>query len=119
MNNGELKQRLRDLSHRADLEEHLQGFINQATWRINRRFHKDYVDLSGDSDSNPILAEDADLYIYAAMCELSHFIRDWEEHDRYHAKWTEEANRAQVLGGSSWRNPNMYIKNELETSYGS
>ena len=74
MNNGELKTRLRDISKRSDLESHYQSFINQTTELINRRLCLTLSDMSGNADSNPVLADWSNLYIYGSMAELSQLI---------------------------------------------
>lgn len=120
MNNGELKQRLRDLSHRDDLDDYLQGFINDASNRINNRSGYDLGDMFEDTDSNAIIANHHLLYEYAAMRELSIHNKDWEEAVRFDDLFDKEINRMDIHSASDVWETNAteltYIRNEAETA---
>lgn len=120
MNNGELKQRLRDLSHRTDLEGHLQTFINAASNRINNRSGYDLGDMFEDTDSNVIIANHHLLYEYAAMRELSIQIKDWEEGVRFDDLFDKEISRMDIHSNSDdWVTNNTeltYIRTPAETA---
>lgn len=116
MNNGELKVKLEELSHRRDLGGQLQGFINDATKRINRRFGTDYDDMLGEGDSNTVLAHYHDLYVYEAMRQLSIHIRDWEEAQQFDALFVAEAQRQNItsLSTTEWPLDPLAIYSEEE-----
>lgn len=119
MNNGQLKQRLRDISARQDLENHLQGFINQTTDKLNHRFCRDYSDFSADTDSNAILSTNPNLYIWGAMVELSVFVRDWEDHAQFQQKYLDEVRNMNINSDpTEWPLESLVIKSEQEQLYG-
>jgi len=120
MNNGELKQRLRDLSHRDDLDDFLQGFVNDGAKRINNRAGLDLGDMFDDLDSNAIVANHHLLYEYAAMRELSIFNKDWEEGIKYDDLFDKEISRMNIHSTSDDWVTNVteltHIRTEAETA---
>lgn len=96
MNNGQLKQRLRDESKRKDLDPYLQNFINDAGRRINNRFGTHLGDLFEDIDTNSVLANQHLLYFYDAMRSLSIFIKDFDESMAFDSLWEAEAKRMNI-----------------------
>ena len=120
MNNGELKQRLRDLSHRDDLDDYLQGFVNDAANRINNRAGLELGDMFDDTDSNVIIADHHLLYEYAAMRELSIYNKDFEEAVKFDDLFDKEISRMDIHSTSdSWETNQTelyYIRTEEESA---
>ena len=121
MNNGELKTKLTNYSHRGDLAPYLQDFINAATVRINTRFGKTYSPMSADTDSNPIIAKwGHTLYFYSAMRELSVYIKDFEEAVRFDELFDKEASRMNIhVRDDTWKTDSTvltHVRSEEETA---
>jgi len=120
MNNGELKQRLVNYSHRGDLTPNLQGFINDAGQRINNRFGLLLGDLFNDLDTNYVLGNHSILYFYAAMRELSIFIKDFDEGSRFNELFDREASEMNINNmQDSWTDNTIthpYVTSEIERS---
>lgn len=120
MNNGELKTKLRNYSHRGDLDSQLQGFINTATERLNQRFGFTLANMGIDTDSNPVIANHGEtLYFYAAMRELSVYIKDFNEAVRFDELFDKEAGRMNIhYRGDDWVTDQTvltYVRSEEES----
>ena len=121
MNNGEMKTKLTRWSHRADLADDMQSFINGATERINQRFGTRFSAMGAPSDSNPVLADHGEtLYFWACCRELSTFIHDFDEAQHYDGMFEAEARRMNIhVRTESWvtdANTLTHIRNEAETA---
>ena len=120
MNNGELKTKLLNWSHRSDLASEVQGFINGATERINQRFGTKYNAMSADADSNQTLADHGEtLYFYAAARELNVYIQDMDTAARFDELFDKEASRMNIHvrldGWVTDATALTHVRNELET----
>jgi hypothetical protein len=87
MNYVELKTRLADILHRADLTGQMDNFVQDATERINARFGTAFPHLVLDTDTNAVLEAPAmapeqpdakRLYIFASLVSAYTFTNDGE-----------------------------------------
>ena len=118
MNYGELKQKLRDNSHRNDLDLQWFRIVDAAKQRINVRFGFELGQLQIDSDTNTVLANQDNLYFFASMRETSIFIKDFEEAVRFDELFDKEASRMNIhYQGEDWVTGHYgtpYIHSEAE-----
>ena len=118
MNYGELKQKLRDNSHRNDLDPQWFRIVDAAKQRINTRFGFELGQLQIDSDTNTVLANQDNLYFFASMRETSIFIKDFEEAVRFDELFDKEASRMNIhYRGDDWitvSSGTPYIHSEAE-----
>lgn len=112
MNNGEIKQRIREMSHRTDIEDRLQEFINTAMRRINNRAGYELGDMFEDTDSNAISANFPELIIYGAMRELSVEYKNFEEAVSFDDLFDKEISRLDVHS-----NDDAWVTNQTELTY--
>lgn len=90
MNYGELKARLKSLSHRKDLDTQLPYFIDDARIRLNFRLGLDLAPFINDADTNATLDLNPLLYLYAAMQALLEHILEFESAEYFHTVWLRE-----------------------------
>ncbi|GAG02284.1 unnamed protein product [marine sediment metagenome] len=117
---SELKQKLRDYTHRGDLDPYLFGFVDAAKERINTRFGLELGALQIDSDTNTVLGNQPNLYFYASMREASIYIKDFQEGQVFDALFDKEARNMNIhYNGDDWVNNNTeltWIRSEEESA---
>ena len=103
MNYGELRAFVASYLHRTDLGTEVDGFIDQARTRINRRFCTDLASFNIDTDTNDVLTESPELYQYAALAEGYGFLHNGDAMTTYNQRWETEADRQNITdpGGAT------------------
>lgn len=90
MNYGELKAKIKDQSHRKDLDARIPSFVDDARNRLNYRLTLELVPLSADTDTDAILTDNPLLYFYAAMQALYEFIFEYETASYFNGRFIEQ-----------------------------
>ena len=75
MNKAEIKNKIAEWSHRTDLTNQLDTFVDNTTQRLNNRLGLALV-LSGAGDENIISRDYPNIYIYGGLREMALYVRD-------------------------------------------
>lgn len=95
---AELKSAIRfEVQRAAPLDDAtIRRFSNHAGDRINRRLGLELAPLIGDSDSNYVLRDHADLYLFACLEFYHRWVRDWDQADEYDRRWASFADQMNI-----------------------
>jgi hypothetical protein len=75
VNKAEIKNKIAEWSHRTDLTNQLDTFVDNTTQRLNNRLGLALV-LSGAGDENVISRDYPNIYIYGGLREMATYVRD-------------------------------------------
>jgi hypothetical protein len=116
MNYGEIKAQVADYAHRADLADVIPDMIQRVTDRLERRFGElNLQSLVVDSDTNYILENNPDIYLYGALREVGVYTHDINQVTGYDDLFTEAVDQMNInYNGAEWDNTVPYIKTEEE-----
>lgn len=98
---GELKTRLAAIAHRSDLAAQLPNFVNDAREKINRRFGMALVAFVADTDTNEVLTNWPQLYLYAALQSLYEYLNNGDNAVYYGELWKTEAASQNINAAST------------------
>ena len=91
-----LVERLTALLHRSDLQADMPWFAQAATLRINRRFGLE-LDAPGPLiDSNEVLTQWPDLYVYAAAQAAFEHLNNGENAAYYQGAFEDASSRMNI-----------------------
>ena len=105
MDYGQLKARIASDLHRTDLGAQIPDFIESARIMINSRFDTSLAAFTSDSDTNDVLTQVPELYIYAALCEGYTWLHNGDAMATYLQKWEMLADRQNITNPSGPLNP--------------
>jgi hypothetical protein len=91
MTYAELQAKIKDQSHRKDMDARIPGFIDDARNRINSRLGLALAPLVNPDDTNDVLTNNDLLYFYPACQAMYEFIGEFETASYFQNKWQGQA----------------------------
>jgi hypothetical protein len=105
MNYGDIKAKITDYTHRADLSDRMDGFCASVTQALDRRFGLTTGPLIADSDTNIYLTSNDDLYLWGALAEYAAWAHDSEMFVGFNGRFMEAMNQMNInYNGDEWDN---------------
>jgi len=103
MNYGQLKQAVKDWSHRSDLDAHHATFVSNVSQRLGRRFGQLPAPLVVDTDSNSLLTTHPNIYLYGCLREVGIYTHNVEAVQAYETLYQNEVNEMNInYRGLDW-----------------
>ena len=110
MNYAEIKAEIPRWTHRTDQADDIPQFIENVTKHINRRLGTSYGPLIADDDTNDILDNHPDIYLYGALRESAIMVHNAEATARYEGLFYQAINDLNVnFTQGEWGVPPLQI----------
>lgn len=103
MNYGELKTQIAKWAHRTDLGEQIPQLVANTTKRLNRRFGLSLGPLVADTDTNIILDNNEDIYLYGGLQEQAAYVHNAGAVQEYKRLYQAEIRQLNInYAGTEW-----------------
>lgn len=96
MKKGDLKAQVIKWSHRTDLDDEMDEFIENVSQRLGRRFGVMPARLVADSDTNSLLTTHSRIYMLGCQVEVSIFTHDANAASVYESMFQEEISQMNI-----------------------
>mgnify|MGYP001546565971 FL=1 len=115
MNYGELKAAAQAWQHRTDLGSQIDLCVQNVSHRLQVRFGITLDPLVNDADTNIILDNNPQVYLYGTSRELAIYTHDAVATQAYEQLYQDEVSRLNITyNGTEWDNTSPAILNEVE-----
>ena len=97
--------------HRTDLDDEMQQFAQNVTDDLNARFGLDLQVLVADDDTNIILDNNENIYLYGCLREAANYTHDGAGSAKYDQEYEKRIRRLNITyKGSEWNTEPPVIK---------
>jgi hypothetical protein len=115
MTRGQLQSLIQQWSHRTDLADQVDQFINAVTERLQRRLGITLDAMPGLNDKNIVSDANPTVYLYGALREMAIYTADAPAEREYDMLYEKEVNNLNInYNGAEWDNDTPYCRSEAE-----
>jgi hypothetical protein len=115
MTRGQLQSLIQQWSHRTDLADQVDQFIDATTERLQRRLGITLDKMPGLNDTNLISQENPTIYLYGSLREMAIYTADAPAEREYDMLYEKEVNNLNInYNGAEWDNTTPHMRSEAE-----
>ena len=115
MNYGEIKGAIQQWAHRTDLVSQAPLFVQNVQDRLQVRLGITLDQLVIDTDTDIILANNPQVYLYGGLREISVYTNDAVATQAYEQLYDMEVSRLNITyNGTEWDNTTPAMQSEYE-----